>query len=64
MIDDPASDDEFMFASDFYPRKFGVSAPAAEAFARRISQLSRRQLGGNPEAGVAGCCGAISGASA
>jgi DNA polymerase III subunit epsilon len=23
MIDDPASDDEFMFASDFYARKFG-----------------------------------------
>jgi DNA polymerase-3 subunit epsilon len=56
MIDDPASDDEFMFASDFYARKFGGQrASACTALLRAGSTIAVDDAWrGNPEAGVAG----------
>ena len=56
MIDDPASDDEFVFATDFYARKFGGrrTALCTELLraGRRITVDDTHR--GNPEAGVAG----------
>jgi DNA polymerase III subunit epsilon len=56
MIDDPASDDEFMFASDFYARKFGGQrASICTALLRAGSTITVDDTWrGNPEAGVAG----------
>jgi DNA polymerase III subunit epsilon len=56
MIDDPASDDEFMFASDFYARKFGGQRTGAcTALLRAGSTVTVDDAWrGNPEAGVAG----------
>ena len=56
MIDDPASDDEFMFASDFYARKFGGQRTGAcTALLRAGSTITVDDAWrGNPEAGVAG----------
>ena len=56
MIDDPASDDEFVFASDFYARKFdgrrtGLCTELLRA-GRTITVDDTWR--GNPEAGVAG----------
>lgn len=56
MIDDPASDDEFVFASDFYARKFngrrtGLCTELLRA-GRTITVDDAHR--GNPEAGVAG----------
>ena len=56
MIDDPASDDEFVFASDFYARKFygrrtGLCTELLRAGRTlRVDDTWR----GNPEAGIAG----------
>ncbi len=56
MIDDPASDDEFVFATDFYARKFGGHRTALctdllrSGRAVTVDDTHR----GNPEAGVAG----------
>jgi DNA polymerase-3 subunit epsilon len=56
MIDDPASDDEFVFATDFYARKFGGRRTALCTdllrSARTITVDDTHR--GNPEAGVAG----------
>ena len=59
IIDDPASDDEFMFASDFYARKFGGQRTGiCTALLRAGSTITVDDAWrGNPEAGVAGCCG-------
>ena len=56
MIDDPASDDEFMFASDFYARKFGGQRTGVcTALLRAGSTITVDDAWrGNPEAGVAG----------
>jgi DNA polymerase-3 subunit epsilon len=56
MIDDPASDDEFMFASDFYARKFGGQRTGVcTALLRAGSSITVDDAWrGNPEAGVAG----------
>jgi DNA polymerase-3 subunit epsilon len=56
MIDDPASDDEFMFASDFYARKFGGQRTGAcTALLRAGSTITVDDAWrGNPEVGVAG----------
>jgi DNA polymerase III subunit epsilon len=56
MIDDPASDDEFMFASDFYARKFGGQRTSVcTALLRAGSTITvDDNWRGNPEAGVAG----------
>ena len=56
MIDDPASDDEFVFATDFYARKFGGRRTA---LCTDLLRAGRRitvddTYRGNPEAGVAG----------
>ena len=55
MIEDPASDDEFMFASDFYARKFGGQRTGVcTALLRAASTLTVDDAWrGNPEAGVA-----------
>jgi len=55
MIEDPASDDEFMFASDFYARKFGGQRTGmCTALLRAASTLTvDDSWRGNPEAGVA-----------
>jgi DNA polymerase III subunit epsilon len=55
MIDDPASDDEFVFASDFYARKFnGQRTGLCTALLRSGSSVTVDDLWrGNPEAGVA-----------
>ena len=56
MIDDPASDDEFVFATDFYARKFGGRRTGLCTELLRsgrtitVDDIHR----GNPEAGVAG----------
>ena len=56
MIDDPASDDELMFASDFYARKFGGQRTGAcTSLLRAGSTITVDDAWrGNPEAGVAG----------
>jgi DNA polymerase-3 subunit epsilon len=56
MIDDPASDDEFMFASDFYARKFGGQRTGTCTALLRAgkSVTVDDSWRGNPEAGVAG----------
>ena len=56
MIDDPVSDDEFVFASDFYARKFnrrraGLCTELLRAGRTIVVDDTWR---GNPEAGVAG----------
>jgi DNA polymerase-3 subunit epsilon len=56
MIDDPASDGEFVFATDFYARKFGgrrtgsCTALLRAGVTLTVDDVYR----GNPEAGVAG----------
>lgn len=56
LIDDPASDDEYLFATDFYARKFGGQRTSACTELLRsgrtvvVDDIRR----GNPEAGVAG----------
>jgi DNA polymerase-3 subunit epsilon len=56
MIDDPASDEEFVFATDFYARKFGGrrTGLCTELLrgGKRITVDDTHR--GNPEAGVAG----------
>src|ERR1700722_8401306 len=56
MIDDPASDDEFMFASGFYARKFGGQRTGACTALLRAGSITTVDdaCRGNPEAGVAG----------
>jgi DNA polymerase-3 subunit epsilon len=56
MIDDPASDDEFVFASDFYARKFNGRRTGRCTELLRTSQVIAVDdcWRGNPEAGVAG----------
>jgi DNA polymerase-3 subunit epsilon len=56
MIDDPASDDEFVFASDFYARKFYDQRTGRCTELLRTSQVITVDdcWRGNPEAGVAG----------
>ena len=56
MIDDPASDDEFVFASDFYARKFNGKRTGHCTELLRASQTITVDdtWRGNPEAGVAG----------
>jgi DNA polymerase-3 subunit epsilon len=56
LIDDPASDDEYLFATDFYARKYGGQRTSACTELLRsgrtvvVDDIRR----GNPEAGVAG----------
>lgn len=56
MIDDPASDDEFVFASDFYARKFDRRRTGLCTELLRASQTFSVDDAwlGNPEAGAAG----------
>lgn len=56
MIDDPASDDEFVFASDFYARKFGGRRTGLCTELLRAGRTITVDDAhrGNPEAGVAG----------
>jgi DNA polymerase III subunit epsilon len=56
MIDDPASDDEFMFATDFYARKFGGrrTGSCTELLREGITLTVDDNYRGNPEAGVDG----------
>lgn len=56
MIDDPASDDELTFASDFHARKFGGRRTGAcTDLLRKASTITVDDTHrGNPEAGVAG----------
>jgi DNA polymerase-3 subunit epsilon len=56
MIDDPGSDDEYTFASDFYARKFDGRRVGActELFLRAREVIVDENHRGNPEAGVAG----------
>ena len=56
MIDDPASDDEFVFATDFYARKFGGTATGlcTELLRAGRTLIVDDTYRGNPEAGVAG----------
>jgi DNA polymerase-3 subunit epsilon len=56
MIDDPASDDEVLFATDFYARKFGGQRTSVStALLRAGSTITVDDAWrGNPEAGVAG----------
>ena len=55
MIDDPASDDEFVFASDFYARKFGGrrTGSCTELLRAGVTLTVDDTYRGNPEAGVA-----------
>jgi DNA polymerase-3 subunit epsilon len=56
MIDDPASDGEFVFATDFYARKFGgrQTGSCTELLRAGITITVDDVYRGNPEAGVAG----------
>ena len=56
MIDDPASDGEFMFATDFYTRKFvGRRTGSCTELLRASTTVTVDDVHrGNPEAGVAG----------
>jgi DNA polymerase-3 subunit epsilon len=56
MIDDPASDDEFVFAGDFHARKFGGARTGACTSLLRaaVTVTVDDTWRGNPEAGVAG----------
>ncbi|BAT59495.1 DNA polymerase III PolC-type [Variibacter gotjawalensis] len=56
MIDDPGSDEEFIFASDYYARKFnGRRTAACTELLRSAQSITVDDTWrGNPEAGVAG----------
>ena len=56
MIDDPASDDELVFATDFYARKFGGrrTGSCTELLRAGLTLTVDDTYRGNPEAGVAG----------
>jgi len=56
MIDDPGSDDEYIFAGDFYARKFGGRRTGActELLRAGRTLVVDESHRGNPEAGVAG----------
>lgn len=56
MIDDPASDDEYFFATDFYARKFGGQRTSActELLRSGSTVIVDDVRRANPEAGVAG----------
>jgi DNA polymerase III subunit epsilon len=56
MIDDPASDGEFVFATDFYSRKFGGrrTGSCTELLRAGVTLTVDDTWRGNPEAGVAG----------
>jgi DNA polymerase III subunit epsilon len=56
MIDDPASDEEFIFATDFYARKFGGRRTALCTDLLRAGRTITVDdtYRGNPESGVAG----------
>jgi DNA polymerase III subunit epsilon len=56
MIDDPASDGEYVFATDFYARKFGGrrTGSCTELLRAGITVTVDDVHRGNPEAGVAG----------
>jgi DNA polymerase-3 subunit epsilon len=56
MIDDPASDGEFVFATDFYARKFGGrrTGSCTELLRAGVTLTVDDVYRGNPEAGVAG----------
>lgn len=56
MIDDPASDGEFVFATDFYARKFGGrrTGLCTELLRSGVTLVVDEVRRGNPEAGVAG----------
>ena len=56
MIDDPASDGEFVFATDFHARKFGGrrAGSCTELLRAGITLTVDDTYRGNPEAGVAG----------
>jgi DNA polymerase-3 subunit epsilon len=56
MIDDPASDGEFVFATDFYARKFGGrrTGSCTELLRAGVTLTVDDIHRGNPEAGVAG----------
>lgn len=56
MIDDPASDGEFVFATDFYARKFGGrrTGLCTELLRSGVTLVVDDVHRGNPEAGVAG----------
>lgn len=55
MIDDPASDDELFFATDFYARKFGGhrTGSCTELLRAGLTLTVDDAYRGNPEAGVA-----------
>jgi DNA polymerase-3 subunit epsilon len=55
MIDDPASDDEHVFATDFYARKFGGrrTGSCTELLRAGVTLTVDDAYRGNPEAGVA-----------
>jgi DNA polymerase-3 subunit epsilon len=55
MIDDPASDDELVFATDFYARKFGGrrTGSCTELLRAGLTLTVDDAYRGNPEAGVA-----------
>src|ERR1700712_3405235 len=56
MIDDPASDGEFVFATDFYARKFGGrrTGSCTELLRTGVTLTVDDVYRGNPETGVAG----------
>jgi DNA polymerase-3 subunit epsilon len=56
MIDDPASDGELVFATDFYARKFGGrrTGSCTELLRAGVTLTVDDTYRGNPEAGVAG----------
>jgi DNA polymerase III subunit epsilon len=56
MIDDPASDGEFVFATDFFARKFGGrrTGSCTELLRTGVTLTVDDVYRGNPEAGVAG----------
>ena len=56
MIDDPASDDELVFATDFYARKFGRrrTGSCTELLRAGLTLTVDDTYRGNPETGVAG----------
>jgi DNA polymerase-3 subunit epsilon len=56
MIDDPGSDEEYIFASDFYARKFGGRRTSActELLRAGRTMVVDESYRGSPEAGVAG----------